>query len=254
MKDVVIEGEEKAMVPTFAERRSQFRFPIVLPVEYSRLNNSIISSYSLDISRRGMFISSDQPLEIGSRCRIRLIVPIDRESSRFFEIEGAVTWNKILPFKSKRAGMGIQFFEPLPENVLLNALADTTKKLTRESEVKKQLEEQVEELKQELKEKERLTALGRCLEKIIFELTNPILTLSGTLEVIRVKMYNHKRRLEEHAETNKEELTKIADEFDAYCKTIDRILKDYKIITELEQIAGYKGEDLEKILREKFLS
>lgn len=241
------------MAQSSGERRSDFRFPSVIPVEYFRPDGSSIASYSLDLSKKGMFISADEPLEIGSQCPIRLIVPIDDESSKFFEIKGAVRWNKILPFKSNRAGMGIQFFEPLPENILLNALADTTKKLTRETEVKKQLEEKIEQLEQELKETERLAALGRFLEKIIFELTNPILTLSGTLEVIREKMYAHKRRLEEHEETNKEELTKIADEFETYCKTIDRIVKDYKMITELEQIAGYKGEELEKKLQERLL-
>jgi len=239
------------MGQSYMEKRSGFRFPIVIPVEYFRYDNSSRSSYSLDISKGGTFISADDPLEIGSQCGMRLTVPIDHESSKIFTTEGTVAWNKILPFKSKRNGMGVQFFDPLPESIFLNALADTTKRLSREAEAKMQIEERLEHLQQELGETKRLAALGRCVEKIILELTNPILTLSGTLEIAREKLYAHKRRIDEHAETHNEELIKIADEFDECCTTIDRIVKEYKVISDLAHIVGYSGEKLEKELRER---
>jgi len=241
------------MIQELAERRAEFRFPIVIPVEYYRRNGSIISSYSLDISKNGAFVSSDEPLDVGSRCALRLTVPIDKESSKVFGTEATVTWSKILPFKSTRNGMGIRFSEPFPENLLLNAIADNTIKLTREAEVRKQLEGKVEKLESALEESKRLVALGRCVEKILFELSNPILTLSGQLEIMKAKMAEHKRMLEEHEETHNKKFKKIVIEFDTCCTEIDRILKDYKIISELEQMMRDDGETLDRKLRERLL-
>jgi hypothetical protein len=41
----------------------------------------------------------------------------------------------VQPFKSKGNGMGVQFIEPLPEDVLLYALADNVRKLMKETDV-----------------------------------------------------------------------------------------------------------------------
>jgi hypothetical protein len=46
--------------------------------------------------------------------------------------------------------MGVQFIEPLPEDVLLYALADNVRKLMKESEAKGLSEERVEKLESEL--------------------------------------------------------------------------------------------------------
>jgi hypothetical protein len=62
-------------------------------------------------------------------------------------------------------------------------------------------------------------------------------------------MYEHKRMLEEHEETNKEEFKEIVTEFDKSCDKIDQILKDYKIISELAKIAGHDRETLERELK-----
>jgi Tfp pilus assembly protein PilZ len=249
-REQVMEGiRSVAMMQEFAERRTQFRFPVVLPVEYYKRNGSSISSYSLDISKCGAFVSSDDPLGIGSRCGMRLMVPIDHESSKLFNTDGTVVWNKILPFKSKRNGMGIEFSEPLPENLLLNALADTTKKLTKETEIKKRLEEKVEKLELELEESTRVSALGRCMEKILFDLSNPILVLSGKLEIIKNKLHEHRRTLEQHECAHKADLLKISKEFNTYCKNIDQILKDYKVISELAHLVGADSSTIEKKLQ-----
>jgi len=231
------------------ERRSESRFPIVVPVEYFRPDDSAILSYALDLSKNGTFISSDDPLSTGSRFGMDLTIPFDYESSKVFRTEATVTWNKIQPFKSKGNGMGVRFVEPLPEDLLLNALAHSYRKLIKETEAKRLLEDRVEKLESELEDAERLGALGRCAEKILFEVSNPILTLSGKLETIKIKMRKHKRMLEGHGEANKEEFKRIITEFNSCRKEIDQILNEYKVISELAKIVEDDGETLERKLQ-----
>jgi hypothetical protein len=241
----------KAMMQEFAERRSEFRFPIVLPVEYFPPDNSGILSYALDLSKKGTFISSDDPLVLGSRFGIHLTVPFDYESSKIFRTEATVAWNKIQPFKSKTNGMGVAFIEPLPESLLLNALADNVQKLMKETEAKRLLEERLEKLESDLEKTKKLASLGRCAEKILFDLSNPILTLSGKLAILKGKMEKHKKMLAEHEETNKTVFKQIIAQFNTSCSKIDHILKDYKVISELVKIVENRGT-LEGKLREKY--
>jgi len=236
------------MIQELAEKRTEFRFPVVLPVEYFKPEDSGISSYSLDLSKSGTFISSDVPLSIGSRFDINLTIPFNDESSRILRTEGTVIWDKVQPFKSKSNGMGVQFVEPLPESLLLKALANNIKKLIKETESKKALEKRVEKLESELEERTRLATLGRCAEKILFNVSNPILTLSGKLETIRTKMLKHKKMLEEYDGVSINGSKKIIAEFDNYCKKIDQILKDYKIISDLAHIVGDGREGIERKL------
>jgi len=240
------------MIQELAEKRSEFRFPVVLPVEYFKPDESGISSYSLDLSKSGTFISSDVPLSVGSKLDMKLTIPFNDESSKILRTEGTVIWDNVQPFKSKRNGMGVQFVEPLPESLLLRALANNIKKLIKETESKKSLEKRVENLETELKKLKRLATLGRYAEKILFDVSNPILTLSGKLEIIKEKMHEHKKMIEEHGEVNQEECNKIIAEFDSYCKNIDQILKDYKIISELAHIVGDDREMLEKRLAQRY--
>jgi len=111
------------MIQVSVERRSEFRFPVVVPVEYFPPDDSGILSYCLDLNKAGTFISSDDPLTVGSKFDMHLTIPANDESSKIFRTEGAVVWNKIQPFKSKRNGMGVKFIDPLSENLLLNALS-----------------------------------------------------------------------------------------------------------------------------------
>jgi len=240
------------MIQELAEKRSEFRFPVVVPVEYFKPDDSGILSYALDLSKSGTFISSDDPINIGSRFGMNLNIPVDDESSKIFRTEGTVVWDKIQPFQSKRNGMGVQFVEPLPESLLLKALANNIKKLIKETESKKALERRVEKLETELEEVKRLATLGRCTEKILFDVSNPILTLSGKLEIIKSKMLEHKKMLEEHGEINQEECKKHIKEFNDYCKKIDQILKDYKIISDLAHIVGDDREGIERRLLQRY--
>ena len=241
------------MIQESVERQSEFRFPVVVPVEYFAPDGSGILSYALDLSKNGSFISSDNhPLGIGTRLDVNLNVPVDQETSRILRTEGIVVWNRMLPFKSKRNGMGVQFIRPLPEGLLLNALVGSTKRLTREAEAKRVLGERVEKLESELETARRLVALGRCAEKILLELSNPILTLSAKLETVKKQMHEHKEMLEGHERTNKEEFKKIVTGFDASCRNIDKILKDYKIISELPHMVGDDGQTLERKLKKRY--
>ena len=240
------------MIHESIERRSEFRFPVVLPVEYFKPTGTGILSYALDLSRSGTFISSDVPLRMGSRFSSHLTIPLDNESSKILRTEGEVVWHKIQPFKSKRNGMGVKFVEPLREGSLLSALAYNVKKLIKETELKQVLEERVEKLESELEGAKRLAALGRYVEKILFELSNPILTLSGKLEIIKTKMSKHKRMLEEDEEANREEFKKVIRVFNKGCKEIDQILKDYKIISELAHMAEDDRETLERKLKKRY--
>jgi len=241
------------MIEELAEKRSEFRFPVVVPIEYFKPNNSSILSYALDLSNSGTFISSDVPLNIGSKFGMNLTIPVSEESSKIFQTEGTVIWDKVQPFQSKRNGMGVQFIEPLPESLLLKALANNITKLIKESESKKVLEERVEKLESELEEIKRLATLGRCVEKILFEVSNPILSLSGKLEIIKKKMHNHRKMLKGHGEINREECKKHIKDFNNYCKNIDQILKDYKIISDLAHIVGDNDkETIERRLMQRY--
>ena len=150
MNEKVMKGG-KTMMQEPVERRSEFRFPVVGPVEYFPPNHSGILSYVLDLSKNGTFISSDDPPVLGSRLGIHLTIPVDYESSKIFRTEGTVAWNRIRPFKSKSNGMGVKFIDPLPEPLLLNALADNVRRLMKESEAKGLFEERVEKVESELK-------------------------------------------------------------------------------------------------------
>jgi len=240
------------MIPVAVERRSEFRFPIVLPVEYFKPDESGILSYSSDLTKRGTFISSDDQLSTGTRFGMNLTIPFNREASKVHLTEGTVMWNRAQPFKSKRNGMGVKFVEPLPERLLLRALAYNVKELMKEREAKKVLEERVDKLEAELEAVERLATLGRFVEKILFDLSNPILTISGKLELIKAKLDKHKRTFEDQEQINKEEFKNIVTELDNDCSEVDQILKGYKIIAELAQIVEDDRDTLEKKLKKRY--
>jgi signal transduction histidine kinase len=177
-----------------------------------------------------------------------LTVPLDQESSKILRTEGTVAWNRLQLYKSRRNGMGVKFIEPLPEAVLLSALASYCSRLVKEVEAKDVLGESIEKLESELEEAKTLATLGRYVEKILFELSNPILTLSGKLETLKTKMHTHKRMLEEHGETEEKVMGMIV-EIDNFCREIDQMLKDYKIISELAHIKGDDRKALERKLK-----
>jgi hypothetical protein len=62
----------------------------MIPVEYVTHDESSISSYSADLNKHGVFISCDDPPESGSIIGVRLMIRINRKSSKIFQTEGTV--------------------------------------------------------------------------------------------------------------------------------------------------------------------
>ena len=238
------------MLQNIAEKRSEFRFPVAIPVEYFNHGNLGTVSYSLDISKKGTFISSDYPLEEGKDFAINLTIPFNRNSSKIIRTKGAVTWKRLKPYKSVRNGMGIRFFEELPESLLLDALTSNVRRLVKESEAKKKLEEKLEEVELKLLKAERWSTLGKSIDKILFDISNPLTNLCGKLELIKDKMQQCNRKLEEHDEISADCFKKIARDFDTSFDNITSILNDYNVISELVRITGEGTEDLEEKIRE----
>jgi hypothetical protein len=242
------------MTAESVDKRAEFRFPVVVPLEYYRPDHSGILSYSLNLSKTGTFISSEDPLNIDSRFGMSLTIPVDNETSKIFLAEGTVVWKRAQPFKSTSNGMGVRFVDPLPESLLLNALAHDVKKLIKEAEAKRSLEQRLDKLESELEELKRLATLGRYTEKILFEVSSPILTLSEKLELVRERIHAHSKTFETHGGSNREAFKGVAKEFDNCCKEVAQILKAYKIISELAHMGGDGKEPLEKRLKERYSS
>lgn len=91
------------------ESRAQTRVPIRVLVEYERLDD-FLADYTANISLGGMFIQTQQPLEVGTRFRLRLRVP---GRPKPVETYGEVRW-VVRPKQGAVAGMGIAFDELLP--------------------------------------------------------------------------------------------------------------------------------------------
>jgi signal transduction histidine kinase len=241
------------MIQEAIERRSEFRFPVVVPVKYFTADGSEMFSYTLNLSNHGAFISTDDnSLDSGIRFSLNLGLSFDQETSRVFRTEGRVVWNRARRFKSSRNGMGVRFIEALPEWLLLKALGSDLERLIKETEAKGLLEERVERLESELERSKRLATLGRYAQQIVLELSNPIVTLIGTLERVKTKIYEHRRMLEGHEEINQEEFKRIVIELDKSCNKIDKILRDYKIISQLGKILRDDRETLERTLKRKY--
>ena len=94
------------------DSRDARRAPIVLKVEYKRLN-TFFYDYTKNISNGGTFIKTDRPLEVGTMFLFHLTVPVHGEA---IELRGEVRW-VIRPGQTPPAelppdhepGMGIRF-------------------------------------------------------------------------------------------------------------------------------------------------
>jgi type IV pilus assembly protein PilZ len=90
-----------------SDRRTSFRAPIELRVEYKRLN-SFFSDYTRNISKGGSFIRTDRPLSIGTEFVFCLVVPKLEAPLRLL---GKVIWivSTETATEDSPAGMGIEF-------------------------------------------------------------------------------------------------------------------------------------------------
>jgi type IV pilus assembly protein PilZ len=83
------------------------RGPIVLKVEYKRLN-TFFYDYTKNISKGGTFIKTDRPLGVGTVFAFRLILPVTTEPVELRgEVRAVVKPAEASP--GQEAGMGIRF-------------------------------------------------------------------------------------------------------------------------------------------------
>lgn len=89
------------------ERRQGKRDPIVLRVEYRRLN-MFFADYTKNISQGGTFVRTDKPLAVGTLFDFSLVVPGLAEP---LHLAGKVIWtvNAENATAANPAGMGIEF-------------------------------------------------------------------------------------------------------------------------------------------------
>jgi uncharacterized protein (TIGR02266 family) len=98
--------------------RRQPRLPIKLEVEY-RTAGAFLVSYSVNLSKGGIFVETATPLPVGSQVDLAFEVP----GAGSLEVTGVVAWVRQGTFDGLPDGMGIQF-ETLDERygVLIDGL------------------------------------------------------------------------------------------------------------------------------------
>lgn len=91
------------------EQRVHTRIPIRVLVEYQRLDD-FLADYTANVSLGGMFIATRQPLDLGTRFRLRFRIP---DRPRPVETYGEVRW-VVRPGEGPEPGMGIRFDDLAP--------------------------------------------------------------------------------------------------------------------------------------------
>ncbi len=94
-------------------RRNDPRYPMCVQVKYPR-RNAFFFEYTRNISRGGMFIATDKPMELGERFTFELQIPGEDEPMRLVgEVRWRVTPDEVSgmkgPVKDLETGMGIAF-------------------------------------------------------------------------------------------------------------------------------------------------
>ncbi len=87
------------LFPDSFNRRGSPRVILAIPVQY-RFGNTIAAALTLNLSHGGIAIRTTNPLEAGSRIKVRFRLPGSRQE---IDAEGRVCWS------DRRVGMGIQF-------------------------------------------------------------------------------------------------------------------------------------------------
>ncbi|MEE2787173.1 MAG: TIGR02266 family protein [Myxococcota bacterium] len=101
-------------------KRKTPRVPVEIRVEYERFNR-FVSEYTRDISRGGMFIRSESPLEVGSEVYLTLSFPHHNDDITLL----AKVVHVVLAQNSAEPGMGVRFnFMDSDESRALHRLVD----------------------------------------------------------------------------------------------------------------------------------
>ena len=133
---------------------------------------------------------------------------------------------------------------------MLNALSSSVRRLVKETEAKKQLEEQVKKLESEMEDAERWAVIGRCTEKILLDISNPLIAMSGRFELIRERMRTHIKLIAEKCKGDNNGLKSLTMECEMCLNDINAMLNDYNAISELIRMTGDDRKDLEEKLKE----
>lgn len=103
-----------------AHNRKAPRAPIEIKVEYRRLN-AFIADYTRDLSRGGLFIETERPLEEGERALFTLTVP---KVANPLSFDGVVR-RVVPPGTEQTPGMGIELlFSDDEERLALQHVVD----------------------------------------------------------------------------------------------------------------------------------
>lgn len=95
-------------------RRSADRFDVVWSVDCEAEDTFLYASIT-NISELGIFVRTNQPLQIGTRLTLRFRVPASREE---FVLTGQVQWVNPLKVLAENLnpGMGVRFVDLTPED------------------------------------------------------------------------------------------------------------------------------------------
>jgi len=97
-----------------SDRRIINRYPVDFRVDYINSGDYVISC-SKNVSMDGMFINTSSPPPAGTH--VNLIFPV--EDHLEVEVSALVVWNR-RESDFQKAGMGVQFLSPLPQEVKKN--------------------------------------------------------------------------------------------------------------------------------------
>lgn len=90
-----------------AEQRAAVRVPLGLPVNYT-LGRWQSQGIIFNLSKTGIFLSTDLPVEAGRRVRLQFILP---GVPRLFDLAGIIVWTASSPAGVTPSGMAVKFLD-----------------------------------------------------------------------------------------------------------------------------------------------
>jgi type IV pilus assembly protein PilZ len=98
------QDSSRARVQATVERRRTPRTPVTVRIEYATVD-AIFSEFTQNVNEGGLFIETDQPLEVEELVQLCFRLPGSKQT---FRVAGRVAWVR-LGSGSEPAGMGIEF-------------------------------------------------------------------------------------------------------------------------------------------------
>ncbi len=89
------------------EQRAAVRVPLGLPVNYT-LGRWQSQGVMFNLSKTGIFLSTDLPVQAGRRVRLQFILP---GIPRLFDVAGVIVWTASSPDGVTPSGMGVKFLD-----------------------------------------------------------------------------------------------------------------------------------------------